>query len=272
MLTDPCLPGVELLQARFVRYRYAPHWHEALCVAVVTSGAAAFDCWGARHVAPSGSVFVIPPHEVHTGEPAARIGLGYRVAYICPGRLEDLLTDTGASSPGTDWLPSEIVRRRAAAAGPLLRLHRTITRPAWPLEREHALLAAVVTVAREFRLGNPPPEGDTWRGHRAVQLARDYLHAHPAEVITLADLANVTGMSMYHLARTFKAETGLAPHAYQIQLRVLQAKRLLAEGHSIAEAAAECGFYDQAHLTDQFKRHVGVTPGTYARGTTGPTS
>jgi len=65
MLTDPRLPGVELLQARFVRYRYAPHWHEALCVAVVSSGAAAFDCSGTRHVAPAGSVFVIPTGAVH---------------------------------------------------------------------------------------------------------------------------------------------------------------------------------------------------------------
>jgi hypothetical protein len=45
----------------------------------------AFDCCGARHVAPSGSVFVIPPYEVHTGEPAVRIGLGYRVATSGPG-------------------------------------------------------------------------------------------------------------------------------------------------------------------------------------------
>jgi len=272
MLTDPRLPGVELLQARFVRYRYAPHWHEALCVAVVSSGAAAFDCSGTRHVAPAGSVFVIPPYEVHTGEPAARSGLGYCVAYIRPWRLHDLLTDTGVVGRDASWHPPEIVHLRAAAAGPLLRFHRVITSPALPLEREHALLAAVVTVIREFRLGNPLPDGDICRGHRAVQLARDYLHAHPAEVVTLPDLANVAGMSMYHLARTFKAETGLAPHAYQIQLRVLQAKRLLAEGRSIAEAAAECGFYDQAHLTDQFKRHVGVTPGTYARGITGAAS
>jgi AraC-like DNA-binding protein len=72
---------------------------------------------------------------------------------------------------------------------------------------------------------------------------------------------------MYRLARTFKAEVGLAPHAYQIQLRVLRAKQMLAAGCRIAEAADECGFYDQAHLTDQFKRHVGVTPGGYSHGT-----
>ena len=268
MLTDPALPGVELLQAHYRRYRYAPHWHESLCVAVVGRGAAAFDCGGVTHVAPTGSVFVIPPYEVHTGEPAARAGLGYRVLYIRPERLADLLADAEVTDPGAVSRPNDIVHPNTGAAYPLLRLHRTIISPSWQLERESALLSAVAAVAAEFRLKTPRPSPGGQREHRAVRLARDYLHEHPAETVTLRDLTKLTGLSMYQLARTFKAEIGVPPHAYQVQLRVLQAKRLLAAGHSIAETAAETGFYDQAHLTDQFKRHVGVTPGIYARATT----
>ena len=268
MLTDPGLPGVETLQARYVRYRYAPHWHEAFCVAVVGDGAAAFECGGIKHVAPAGSVFVIPPYEVHTGEPDQHAGLSYRVLYVCPERVADLLGHAEGPSHGAGVWPKDAVRLGAAAAGPLLQFHWTMTAPAWPLEREHALLNAVAAVAAEFGVGAGPSRCNT-RGHRAVRLARDYLHAHPADVITLRDLARLTGMSTYHLARTFKAEIGMAPHAYQVQLRVLQAKRLLAAGRSTAEAAATCGFCDQAHLTGHFKRHVGVTPGAYARSVTG---
>lgn len=256
------------MQAHFLRYRYAPHWHEAICVAVVGAGAAAFDCGGVTHVAPAGSVFVIPPYEVHTGEPAAQVGLGYHVLYIRPERLADLLDDARVADPSAVPWPRDVVHPRAAAAGPLRRFHQAIIGPAWQLEREDALLSAVKAVAAEFRLGSPRPRRDGVREHRAVRLARDYLHAHPADQVTLRDLTRLTGLSMHHLARTFKAETGVAPHAYQVQLRVLQAKRLLAAGKAIAETAAECGFYDQAHLTAQFKRHVGVTPGTYARGMT----
>lgn len=269
MLRDPCLPGVEVLQAHYVRYRYAPHWHEAVCVAVVGDGAAAFDCGGAEHVAPVGSVFVIPAFELHTGEPAARAGLGYRVLYAAPDRLGDLLYDTGL--PGNAGLSSrsrrDVVRRRAAATGPLLRFHRAMAGPASPLEREQALLGAVVCVAAEF--GAVRRDYGVPHEHRAVRRAREYLDADPAGAVTLRELAEVSGLSMYRLARTFKAEVGLAPHAYQVQLRVLLAKRLLAAGYGIAEAAAECGFYDQAHLTDRFKRHVGVTPGVYTRGMIG---
>jgi len=266
MLYDPLLPGVEVLQAHYVRYRYAPHWHDAVCVAVVGAGAAAFDCRRARYVAPAGSVFVIPAYEVHTGEPAAEAGLGYRVLYIRPASLASLLGDPGEAGP--DLIPRsvDLVRHDTAAADALLRFHRAMTGTASPLERQHALMTAIVAVAAECgRRSQPRP--DIPREHRAVQRARDYLHAHPAEPVTLRDLADLSGLSMYRLARTFKAGTGLAPHAYQVQLRVLQAKRLLAAGHAIAETAAECGFFDQAHLTSQFKKHVGVTPGVYARGT-----
>jgi AraC-like DNA-binding protein len=280
ILTDPLLPGVEVLQAHYIRYRYVPHWHDAVCVAVVGAGAAAFDCSRARHVAPAGSVFVIPAYEVHTGEPAADAGLGYRVLYIRPAILTGLLGDpglccgpglpgdTGPAGPGLVPRSADLVRPDAAAAGPLLRFHQAMTCPASPLERQHALLTAIAAVAAEYGYRSQP-RLDLAREHRAVRRARDYLHAHPADPVTLRNLAEVSGLSLYRLARNFKAETGLAPHAYQVQLRVLQAKRLLAAGQSIAETAADCGFFDQAHLTSHFKRHVGVTPGVYAHGTAG---
>lgn len=267
MLHDPNLPGVEVLHAHYQRYRYAPHWHEGVCVAVVGTGAAAFDYGGVRHVAPVGSVFVIPAFEVHTGEPADRAGLGYRVLYICPGQLTDLLDDARGCRPAClAPLPRDLVRHRPAAVGPLHRFHQAMTSPAWPMEREHALLEAMVAVAAEFGTA-VRHRSDVPREHHAIRQARDYLNAHVVEKVTLRDLAQVSGLSMYRLARTFKAETGLAPHAYQIQLRVLRAKQLLATGCRIVEVAEECGFYDQAHLTDQFKRHIGVTPGAYTRGT-----
>ena len=240
MLADPLLPGVEVLQAHYTRYRYAPHWHDAACVAVVGTGAAAFDCGRARHLAPAGSVFVIPAYEVHTGEPAADAGLGYQVLYIAPGSLAGVLGDDGAAEPHLVSPSGDLVRYDSAAAGPLRRFHQAMAGPASPLERQHALMTAALAVAAEYGRG-PRPRCSGPREHRAVQRARDYLRAHSADAVTLGDLAEVSGLSMYRLAHTFKAETGLAPHAYQVQLRVLRAKRLLAAGHDIAETAARAG-------------------------------
>ncbi|MNL57460.1 DNA-binding transcriptional activator FeaR [compost metagenome] len=46
--------------------------------------------------------------------------------------------------------------------------------------------------------------------------------------------------------------------------RLEQARRMIATGHSLAGAALETGFADQAHFTRHFKRAYGVTPGRWA--------
>lgn len=50
--------------------------------------------------------------------------------------------------------------------------------------------------------------------------------------------------------------------------RVDRARRLLLDGGRPAEVATTTGFYDQSHLTRQFKRLVGVAPGRYRGGAT----
>lgn len=105
--------------------------------------------------------------------------------------------------------------------------------------------------------------------HRAVRRARDYLHQHRAATVTLADLARVSELSPYHLTRLFTADVGLPPHAYQVQLRVEHAKRLLLAGRPVSDAAHEAGFFDLSHFTRHFKRSVGVPPGRYAREAAG---
>jgi AraC-like DNA-binding protein len=52
-------------------------------------------------------------------------------------------------------------------------------------------------------------------------------------------------------------------YEYLTQVRVARAKRLLSQGYAIAQVAQKTGFADQSHLTRQFKRFVGVTPGKY---------
>jgi AraC family transcriptional regulator len=105
------------------------------------------------------------------------------------------------------------------------------------------------------------PDGLTFEQDRTV---RDYVHEHLAETISLDDLAAVAGLSRFHFARKFRATIGTAPHAYVLQQRVERARVLLQRtGTPIPEVAASCGFADQPHLTREFKKRVGVTPGRY---------
>lgn len=275
MLWDPLLPGVEVLQARWVRRRSPALWHEAVCVALAAQGSGLLDSQRRRSQALASSLLVIPAGVVHTLEISAPAGLSYQALYVTPERIGELLTDTDVPAALTTFSPQNLTPEHGVVIDWLVWLHRAMAAPdALALEREQALLGSVVAVARHLRRLEPPgPQGDGRQSvtyHRAVRRARDYLHAYACQRITLRDLADVAGLSMYRLARTFRRQVGMSPHAYQVQLRVLAAKRLLREGAGIAETAAGCGFYDQAHLTEAFKRHVGVTPGAYVRGALKP--
>ena len=100
------LPGVEMLHATFVRHRYTAHIHDSWVVACVDRGAASFELDGTRHTAPSGSVFVIPPGIVHTGEPATDCGYTYRVLYIDWAADRTSTPPNGAISRGRGRHPS----------------------------------------------------------------------------------------------------------------------------------------------------------------------
>lgn len=101
-----------------------------------------------------------------------------------------------------------------------------------------------------------------------ARLARidDYIEAHCDRGLTIAELARVAGCSQFHFARSFKQTTGQSPYRYVLARRIARACELLAAGTlPIAEVAAACGFYDQAHLTRVFKKQLGITPGAYRR-------
>jgi len=81
-------------------------------------------------------------------------------------------------------------------------------------------------------------------------------------------LADEVGWSVRQLENRFREQIGLGPKAASRVLRLQRARRRPAAGRSQAETAAACGFYDQAHLSGEFRAMTGCTPGefTAARG------
>jgi AraC-like DNA-binding protein len=81
----------------------------------------------------------------------------------------------------------------------------------------------------------------------------------------LTQLAEHVSLTPYYLLRVFRSEVGMPPHAYLESVRIRHAQRLIAESKSLADVAVEVGFSSQSHLTNRFKRIIGVTPGQYAQ-------
>jgi AraC-like DNA-binding protein len=125
---------------------------------------------------------------------------------------------------------------------------------ALPTWRERFALLDDVLAARAVEPVAPPPElGEAWRRLRGAD-----------GQVRVAELADEVGWSRRHLGERFRAELGLPPKQVARVLRFERAGRLLRRGHAdLASLAVECGFYDQAHLTNEWRALAGCTPGTW---------
>ncbi|HEY1953157.1 MAG TPA: bifunctional DNA-binding transcriptional regulator/O6-methylguanine-DNA methyltransferase Ada [Gemmatimonadaceae bacterium] len=107
----------------------------------------------------------------------------------------------------------------------------------------------------------------------AVQRAREYIDRHindPGdERITLELLGHESGVSPYHLQRTFKSALGLTPAQY---IRARKSERLKSElkrGETVSRATFGAGYGSSSRVYGDADAHLGMTPATYRRGGAG---
>lgn len=95
---------------------------------------------------------------------------------------------------------------------------------------------------------------------------RDAIEAEMSKKLTLADLAEGSGLSTSHFAHLCKQTTGRTPYQYLLHSRIGRARYLLTKSTlPLGQIAAECGFADQVHFTRVFSKIVGQPPATYRK-------
>jgi len=252
-------PLLELHTGVRVENPHPRHWHDEVLVCAITSGSGWLETPGRPELTGAGSVFTVSAGQVHANW-AAPGGCSFVSIYLSAKGLTEALGPEWGSSARLDGVPT-----RLAGGGPvrsaLLRLHDVLGAPTSRLHREEALLRLLTTLLEtrpDLRLARAPRAEP-----RAVSSAEAYLRAHWDRPVSLEELSRAAGLSAFQLHRTFSRSVGIPPHAFQLQLRVDQAKGLLARGWNIAAVAQRTGFADQSHFTRVFRRSVGVTPGRF---------
>lgn len=91
-----------------------------------------------------------------------------------------------------------------------------------------------------------------------------FMKANLYEPIDLEDLCIEANLSKFHLVRSFKSQKHLPPMQYLRQLRLIEARRRLRLGDSPTRIAVDLGFFDQAHLSNAFRKVMGASPGSYS--------
>jgi AraC-like DNA-binding protein len=267
---------LEAMHAHFERHVYHRHSHETYSLGVTDVGAQSFTCRGAAYTSAAGMVMAFNPDDPHDGQATDGFGFTYRMIHIGPELVSTVLADAAGRSVGLPLFADPVLSDPVLAAR-LRRLHVALLGQATALRRDE-LLAAVVLAAARLAGGtsprsspSPAEAGPAQPGpadaRRVARRARDLIAGRYRDDLTADDLATVTGRSRFAVHRAFTHVYGMPPSDYQRQLRLREARALIAAGTPISEAAALAGFADQSHLSRWFVRYYGVTPGRYQRAT-----
>ncbi|MBV8979041.1 MAG: methylated-DNA--[protein]-cysteine S-methyltransferase [Alphaproteobacteria bacterium] len=110
----------------------------------------------------------------------------------------------------------------------------------------------------------PPREGGPdWK---RVAHAIRFLSEHYLEQPSLDEAASAVGLSPFHFQRLFTRYAGVSPKSFVGHLTLDHAKRDLAQGRSVLDAALDAGLSGPSRLHDLCLKIEAMTPGDYARG------
>ncbi|MBP1852597.1 helix-turn-helix transcriptional regulator [Rhizobium halophytocola] len=255
---QPGLPGLRTVAAHSA-HSFPRHSHDEFGIGVMLAGGQISASGRGQVEAIAGDVITVNPGEVHDGMPLRGERRSWRMLYLSPQRFASLLD--GVDPEGTQNFEFEhpVFARHAVLRSRLLACLDRLCGPdrgdGFPAEEALLpLFAPLLLPASRAEAGN----------RLRLQRARDMIEAGDGAAPSLGELARETGMSRFQLLRAFAAWTGLTPHAYAMQKRADRARRLIAGGSTLVEAATVAGYADQSHMTRDFRRRWGLTPASFS--------
>jgi AraC-like DNA-binding protein len=243
----PGAAGIERLEAHLHGQAFAPHRHDTYAIGFTFAGVQTFRFRGQRWNCLPGQCHILHPDELHDGGAGDGGGFAYRMVYLDPALVQSAL--------GGRPLPF--------VAQPVHDLQAGAT-DIWSLDTElDEVMRTDLVVSVVKLLMNADATPIAAAGPLALDgltRVRALIAADPSPQHAMAELERIAGLDRWTLARQFRAAFGTSPSRFRTLRRLDRARRSLAGGASLADAAATSGFADQSHMTRQFKRAYGLTP------------
>lgn len=258
-LRSAAVPGTEVLTA-FDSFYLWRVFNERYAICACRTAATDWRYRGGMHYLRDASCMLLQAGEAHANTRVHKYS-DFKVLFLEPFLVADAARELGfAQAPQFKLAQTEHPLLFTAVYA----FCAAVEENADALEQQSRLTVCLRRMLHFMEEQRPVFNG---RAKRAVRLAADHLRQRLQETVTLDELVAVSGLSRFHLLRSFAGEMGLPPHAYQIRLRIDHAMRLLREGSSPSVVAHLLGFADQSHLTRHFRRIMRTTPGEYLRAT-----
>jgi AraC family transcriptional regulator len=104
------------------------------------------------------------------------------------------------------------------------------------------------------------------RSLRVVDAAKQYLHAHLCEPVSLNEIAQAVRVSGAYLTDAFTQSEGMPLGRYRMRLRLNRALAGLPGCEDITGLALDLGFSSHAHFSHAFRSLYGLSPSAYRAG------
>jgi AraC-like DNA-binding protein len=255
------LPHVEMRRADRSSACYQTHTHDEFSLGVIDAGSATYRNRQRQKTIHRGMTVMINPGEAHSCNPDAGQRWSYRMLFI-DARWMARLQAAIPSLAGGDYVPFALSSSATAACYQQFdELFEVLEQDEDALAGDEKLICFLLRhgfAQRDLRLDRARPESQL---ERAKELIMDQL----TENVTLDAIAIASGLSPYHLIRSFKQAYGQTPHAFQLDQRINRSKQLLKRGKTLVEVAQQLGFADQSHFQRHFKKRHALTPKVYQR-------
>ena len=202
-------------------------------------------------------MMLMEPGETHRTVRLLAATGSFRVLHLHAEWMQQMAAEAGMPTPHFN----AAVLTQGDAYAALLAFHRSVDDGASLLERQTRLVTLLDVVCRHGA-ERAPPFADSSDATANLRRARHYLIENYDQKIVLDDIVSASGLSKFHLVRSFSRCFGMTPHVFLNHVRISRARTFLRQGKQ--PIAAELGFFDQSHFIQVFRKITGITPGQYA--------
>ena len=181
-----------------------------------------------------------------TGQPDIS---GLAIAAICAEVMQTLRFGLKSQNAVDDWVERQ--QTRFAEKFAMCSAQKEVFEL---LRSDAATLVEHVTALRKSESNKP------------VREAQKYIQANFSQPISLESISQRAGFNPSYFSALFKKETGMNFLEYLSDVRIKEAKRLLADlRKTIADVSEEVGYSDVKHFSKLFTRITGIHPSKYRK-------
>jgi AraC-like DNA-binding protein len=255
------LQSIELVHGVSKSYSLLRHFHEELELGIRQGDGWQFNYRGTTYSVPSNTLVVTQSGEAHHADATSDRDCTFRGLRVGIDLLQQVAMEVAGREAAVPCFSMPLVHDHDFNTQ-IIQVQQALEHSISQLEQQTLVLGLLAQLILRCA-DNPPCLAKLGEERQPVDRVRVYLEDHHNQEISLEQLAQVANLSSFHLNRSFSKMFGMPPHAYQIQVRILHAKRLLRKEGSIEKVAIETGFASQSHFGSHFKRLVCVTPRQY---------